>query len=96
MAVQLLDGGLDQPHAAVIAVALDVLEQVRHVLELQPVAGLRQDADARRLVERDARAEVPHHERQRLAVIAVGRVADEGGASEGAGADHRRRGNGAS
>src|SRR5205807_9304583 len=73
------DGGFQQPHAAVVAVQLDVAGEGLDRLEAHPVLAGRHDFDVLPLVEDDLGAEVAHAERDGLAVVAVGRVADQPG-----------------
>src|SRR5207249_14458 len=78
-----LDGRLDQPHAAIVAVQLHVADQL--VDRAKPALILIGPNQLHILpfVEHDFRAEIADDEGERLAVIAIGRVADEAGSGVG-------------
>ena len=78
---------LDQPHAAVVAVQLLVAEELVDAVELRQVAVGRDDLEVRALPQVHGRREVADDERDRLAEVPVGRVADEAGAGVGVGGD---------
>jgi hypothetical protein len=74
-----LDGRLDQPDAAVVAVQAHVAGQLEHRVELRAVVVGQHDLDRVPLVEHDLGPVVADAERDRLAVVAVGRVAEQAG-----------------
>ena len=79
-----LDRRLDQPDAAVVAVQSNVAREVVDRVEPRAVIVGQHDLDRVPLVERDLRPVVANAERQRLAVIAVGRIAEQAGTGVGA------------
>ena len=91
--VERLDRGLEQAHAAVVAEEAHVLDEGVERIVAQAVAARRQDREVRRLPERHLGPEVREGEGDGLAEVAVGRVADQGGAGGGGRADdHRLKG----
>ena len=72
--------GFEQADAAVVAELRDAAREVRHVLVGIVIQHGRQDLEVGRFIERDLGAVVAEHERDGLAEISVGRVADERGA----------------
>ena len=74
---ELLDGGLDQANAPVVAVQLDVADQILDRLEPALILLAGDHLDLIPLVERHLRVKISDDQRDRLAVIAVGRVADQ-------------------
>ena len=84
-----LDRRLDQPDAAVVAVALHVLDERGAALELQVIPLTRNDDQVGRLVTGHLGGEVAQDDSNRLAEKPIGRVADEPGPAIGFGAnDH--------
>src|SRR5207253_11480491 len=72
---ELLDGRLDQAQPAVVAVQLDVTDEVLDRAETTVVLLGPDQLDVLPLVEDDLGTEVAHAQRYGLAVVAVGRVA---------------------
>ena len=85
--VEALDGGLDEADAAVVAEVADVLGEALDAVEGRAVADAGLDDEFGRLEERRLGAEVREREGDRLAVVAVGGVADQRGAGVGVGLD---------
>ena len=85
--VKLLDGGLQQADAAIVAVELHIFIQPPDTGKDAAVALLGLDFQLGRLVEDHLGAEVGKDKGDGLAVVTVGGVADEGGPGIGVGAD---------
>ena len=88
-----LDGGLDQPDAAVIPVQRHVERQILDAAKPGAIFLGQHDLDGVPLVEHDFRREVANDEREGPAAIAVGGIADQRRPRVGALADdvHRTR-----
>ena len=86
--VEALDRGLEQAQPTVVAELPDILGERRDPLKGRVVALGRQDLQIWRLVEHHLRFEILHDERDRLAVVAVGRIADQPGSWKRCGADY--------
>ena len=78
--VKCLYASLEQTDATVVAELRDAAREIGHVLVSVVVEYGRQDLEIGRFVQRDLGAVVAEYERDRLAEIPVGRVADERGA----------------
>ena len=78
------DGGFDQPNAAVVAVEFYILRQVVDGTEPRAVILGEHDVHGIPLIQHSLRPEVAHNQRDRLAVITVGRITEESGSGEGA------------
>ena len=79
-----LDRRLDQADAAVVAVQADIACQVVHRVEAGAVVVGEHDLDGVPLVQHHLRPEIADADRNRLAVIAVGWIAEQAGARVGA------------
>src|SRR5262249_24850677 len=80
---ELLDRGLDQGNAAVVAVELDVCDQVVDRAEAALIGMAAEQLDLVPLIQDDTRAEIAHADGNGFDVGAVGGVADEAGAGIG-------------
>ncbi len=74
-----LDGGFDQPDAAVVAVQGDIARQVVDAAKPGAVLFGQHDLDGVPLVEDHLRREIAHDQRDRPAVVPVGGIAHERG-----------------
>ncbi len=86
--VELVDGGLDQTHAAVITVQLDIAQELIDAIELAQVARAGQDLQPRRLPKANRYPEVANRTGNRLSEVPIGRVADDSRACIGMRSDY--------
>ncbi len=84
---ELLDRSFDQTQAAVVAVQADVVDQFLERVEAALIILAGNQFHLVPLVERHLGRKVAHDRRQRLAVVTVGRIADQTGAGVRALAD---------
>jgi len=83
--------GLEEAQAAVISERPRVFHQIADAFETHFVAPGRFDDQLRRFPKGNFRRKIADDERDRLAVVAVGRIADQAGTGVGSGADDHER-----